>query len=163
MQFVGNNAGTFINRGDIALQYAQLALTGTFENYGTVELVRPGQSDSAAYTPVFIVSTGTLVLHGGEFFCNVADSKSGLIRKTASGGKVILKGQPYLKVANGLAPLQILSNTGTAQDILDFSMVGNGAVGFRLADTFSDTTYGTAYAPNLLVGGTRYEDTTNSF
>ena len=163
MQFVGNNAGTFINRGDIALQYAQLALTGTFENYGTVELVRPGQSDSAIYTPVFIVSTGTLVLHGGEFFCNVADSKSGLIRKTASGGKVILKGQPYLKVANGLAPLQILSNTGTAQDILDFSMVGNGAVGFRLADTFSDTTYGTAYAPNLLVGGTRYEDTTNSF
>ena len=68
-----------------------------------------------------------------------------------------------MKVANGVAPLQILSNTGTAQDILDFSMVGNGAVGFRLSDTFSDTTYGTAYAPNLLVGGTAYEDTTYSF
>jgi hypothetical protein len=104
-----------------------------------------------------------MIVDGGTVVCNLADSKSGLIRKTASGGKLILKGQAYLKVANGLAPLQILSNTGTAQDVMDFSMVGNGAAGFRLADTFSDTTYGTAYAPNLLVGGITYEDTSYNF
>ena len=143
------------------------AITGTLNNYGgVIELTRNGYlntTESATTTPTIDISTGTYLQDGGTLFCSNADSKSGLIRKTASGGKVVLKGQPYLKVANGLAPLQILSNTGTAQDILDFSMVGNGAVGFRLADTFSDTTYGTAYAPNLLVGGTKYEASTYSF
>lgn len=143
------------------------AITGSLNNYGgVIELTRNGYlntTESATTTPTIDISTGTYLQDGGTLFCSNADSKSGLIRKTASGGKVVLKGQPYLKAANGLAPLQILSNTGTAQDILDFSMVGNGAVGFRLADTFSDTTYGTAYAPNLLVNGTRYEATTNSF
>jgi hypothetical protein len=163
--FQTNFAGTLMNYGYIALNYnnSSVPLTGTFENRGDFELVRGGHGEAFAYTPSFVVSTGTLILNGGKFFCNVADSKSGLIRKTASGGKLILQGQPYLKVANGLAPLQILSNTGTAEDVMDFSMVGNGAVGFRLSDTFSDTTYGTAYAPNLLIGGTIYEDTTYSF
>lgn len=143
------------------------AITGSLNNYGgIIELTRNGYlntTESATTTPTIDISTGTYLQDGGTLFCTNADSKSGLIRKTASGGKVVLKGQPYLKVANGLAPLQILSNTGTAQDVLDFSMVGNGATGFRLADTFSDTTYGTAYAPNLLVNGTRYESTTYSF
>jgi hypothetical protein len=143
------------------------AITGSLNNYGgVIELTRNGYlntTESATTTPTIDISTGTYLQDGGTLFCSNADSKSGLIRKTASGGKVVLKGQPYLKAANGLAPLQILSNTGTAQDILDFSMVGNGALGFRLADTFSDTTYGTAYAPNLLVSGVHYQDTTYSF
>mgnify|MGYP003338146785 CR=1 FL=1 len=142
---------------------AGVPLTGTLLNKGTIDLVRGGHGENSTYTPSFVVSTGTLIVDGGTIVCSLADSKSGLIRKTASGGKVVLKGQAYLKAANGLAPLQILSNTGTAQDILDFSMIGNGASGYRLADTFSDTTYGTAYAPNLLVGGTKYEDSTYSF
>jgi hypothetical protein len=143
------------------------AITGSLLNYGgVIELTRNGfgnTTESATSTPTIDISTGTYQQDGGTLFCSNADSRSGLIRKTASGGKVILRGQAYLKVANGLAPLQILSNTGTAQDILDFSMVGNGALGFRLADTFSDTTYGTAYAPNLLVSGVHYQDTTYSF
>lgn len=163
--FQSNFAGTLINYGFIALNYNNnlVPLTGTFENRGDFELVRGGHGEDSNYTPSFVISTGALILNGGKFFCNVADSKSGLIRKTASGGKLILRNQPYLKVANGLAPLQILSNTGTAEDVMDFSMIGNGAAGFRLSDTFSDTTYGTTYAPNLLVGGTAYEDTTYSF
>jgi hypothetical protein len=143
------------------------AITGSLLNYGgVIELTRNGYlntTESTTTTPTIDISTGTYLQDGGTLFCSNADSKSGLIRKTASGGKVVLKGQSYLKAANGLAPLQILSNTGTAQDILDFSMVGNGALGFRLADTFSDTTYGTAYAPNLLVSGVHYQDTTYSF
>jgi hypothetical protein len=75
----------------------------------------------------------------------------------------LLKGQPQLIVSNGLAPLQIISNTGTAQDVHNFGIVGNGSVGFRIADTFSDTTYGTAYAPNLIGTATNNEDTTYTF
>jgi hypothetical protein len=59
-----------------------------------------------------------------------------------------------------LAPIQIISNTGTAQDVEVYSVIDNCAVGFRISDTFSDTTYGTAYSPNILVGGTMLEDTT---
>jgi len=160
-----NAAGTLNNYGYLQLNYnnSVVPLTGTFLNKGTLELVRGGHGESSQFTPSFVISTGTMIVDGGTVVCNLADSKSGLIRKTASGGKLILKGQAYLKTANGLAPLQILSNTGTAQDVMDFSMVGNGASGFRLADTFSDTTYGTAYAPNLLVGGVHYQDTTYSF
>jgi hypothetical protein len=163
--FSTNAAGTLNNYANLQYQYNNVGvpLTGTFYNNGTLELLRPGQSESSTYTPTFVISTGTMILDGGSVICAVSDSKSGLIRKTASGGKLIVKGQVYLKVANGLAPLQILSNTGTAQDVMDFSMVGNGASGFRLADTFSDTTYGTAYAPNLLVGGVHYQSTTYSF
>ena len=163
--FSTNAAGTLNNYGYLQYQYNNggIPLTGTFLNKGTLEVLRPGHSESASYTPTFVISTGTMIVDGGSVICAVSDSKSGLIRKTASGGKLILKGQAYLKVANGLAPLQILSNTGTAQDVLDFSMIGNGAAGFRLADTFSDTTYGTAYAPNLLVGGVLYQDTNYSF
>jgi len=137
------------------------AITGTFNIKGSalLELNRAG-IESASTTPTIDISSGVMTVDGGAVQCTHADSKSGLIRKTSTGGKLILKGQPNLKVANGLAPLQILSNTGTAQDILDFSVITNGAVGFRIADTFSDTTYGTAYAPNLLVGGDKKESIT---
>lgn len=111
-------------------------------------------------TPTIKVTTGTIIVNGGKLECLKADSNSGLIMKKGVGGKVILKGQCYLKAINGLAPIQILDNTSTSQDIFDFSMIGNGAVGFRLADTFTDVTYGTAYAPNLLVGGLIQEDIT---
>lgn len=157
-------AGTIINNGKFNHVYKSADITGTFINNSELFLTRVSFiGESSTNTPTLCVSTGTIILNGGSVYCDKADSKSGLIRKTADGGKLILKNQPYLRVANGLAPLQILSNTGTAQDVMDFSMIGNGASGYRLADTFSDTTYGTAYAPNLLVNGTRYEDSSYSF
>ena len=136
-------------------------ITGTINIYGTVKLTQSYGSEISSTTPTIKLTTGTVLVDGGRLECSVAGSKSGLIRKQATGGKVILKSQCYLKVANGLAPLQILSNTGTAQDIFDFSVIDNCAVNFGLADTFTDVTYGTAYAPNLLIGGIRYEATTN--
>ena len=160
--YLGTMAGTLINEGNMTMIDISI-ITGTFKNFNYINLTRSG-TESASATPTISVSTGTLILSGrSQLECQLADSKSGLIRKTASGGKVVILGQPYLKVANGLAPLQILSNTGTAQDVLNFGVVDNCAAGFRLANTFSDTTYGTAYAPNILGGGTNYEDTTYSF
>jgi len=159
---IGTVAGTLINEGNMTILDVS-TITGTFKNFAYINLVRSG-AESVGVTPTISVSTGTLILNAGsQLECQLADSKSGLIRKTASGGKVVILGQPYFKVANGLAPLQILSNTGTAQDVLNFGLVDNCAVGFRLANTFTDTTYGTAYAPNILGGGTNYEDTTYSF
>ena len=128
---------------------------------GYVNLGRNGV-ESVGSTPSISISTGTVNLSGGaQVVCDLSDSKSGLFRKTASGGKLKISGQSYLKVANGLAPIQILSNTGTAQDVEVYSVIDNCAVGFRISDTFTDTTYGTAYAPNILKGGIMMEDTTN--
>jgi hypothetical protein len=159
---IGTVAGTLINEGNMTISDIS-TITGTFKNFNYINLARSG-AESVGNTPTISVSTGTLILNAGsQLECQLADSKSGLIRKTASGGKVVILGQPYFKVANGLAPLQILSNTGTAQDVLNFGLVDNCAVGFRLANTFTDTTYGTAYAPNILGGGINYEDTTYSF
>jgi hypothetical protein len=148
--FNGSFTGLFSNNGKIYLNGGKLRLSrAPAESANTTPTIRMGSSSS-------------LITNGGSIECTNADSKSGLIRPV-DGCKVVFKGQPYLKVANGLAPLQILSNTGTAQDIYDFSAIDNCAVGFRLADTFTDVTYGTAYAPNLLIGGTKYEATTNDF
>ena len=158
-------SGTLINNGVFNVTTAgagsglMTAITGTLENNGTIELVRFGL-EGALNTPCINVGSGTYIQNSGKLFCQHSDSKSGLIRKSGVGGKVILKGQPYLRVANGLAPLQILSSGGTTQDILNFGVIDNCAVGFRLADKFTDTTYGTTYTPNILVGGTNYEDTT---
>jgi hypothetical protein len=162
---ISSLAGRIINNGTFYHQYASGAITGIFENYGYIELTRDGHSESAGYTPCLVFSSGIFKMDGGTLKCAVADSKSGLIRKTASGGKIIFKGQPYLKVANGLAPIQILSNTGTAQDVYNYGVVDNCASGFQLADTFSDTTYGTAYAPNMVVNltGCNSEAATNDF
>jgi len=136
-------------------------VTGVLEIFGTVFLQRSYPTElNINVTPTIKVTTGTIIVNGGKLECLKADSNSGLIMKKGVGGKVILKGQCYLKAINGLAPIQILDNTSTSQDIFDFSMIGNGAVGFRLADTFTDVTYGTAYAPNLLVGGLIQEDIT---
>ncbi len=136
--------------------------TGTLIINGTLNLNRNG-GEASSNTPTYAVSSGTIIVNGGKVYCGKADSKSGLFRKTATGGKIILRGHPQLIVSNGLAPLQILSNTGTAQDVHNFGVITNGAVGFRIADTFSDTTYGTAYAPNLIGTATNNEDTTYTF
>lgn len=158
-------AGTLIlNNTELYLDLRSASITGTvISNGANITLYRYSASESDANSPCIVVSTGVLGLKGGSLVCAVADSKSGLIRKTADGGRLILSEQVYLKQANGLAPLQILSNTGTAQDVFDFSVIDNCAVSFRLADTFTDVTYGTAYAPNLLIGGVHYEATTNTW
>lgn len=146
-------------------QWYNVGITGNFNILGgTVELWKKLATENSSTTPALKLKSGsTLFIDGGKLFCSVATSLSGLIWKQSDNSKVILKGQPYLKVANGLAPLQITSNVGTAQDVINFGVITNGAVGFRLADTFSDITYGTAYAPNILVGGATYEDTTYDF
>jgi hypothetical protein len=136
--------------------------SGILNIIGTFNINRNG-SEASTNSPTYAISTGTVIVNGGKVTCAKSDSKSGLFRKTASGGKLIFMGNATLKVANGLAPIQILSNTGTAQDILDFSVITNGASGFRLGDTFTDTTYGTAYAPNLLVNGDKKESTSYSW
>ena len=169
-KFIGNLAGTLNIPSNCYLgwsysQWYTSVLTGTVNlNGGTIELFRKIGTENSTTTPAIKVSAGgKLFVDGGKIICSQAGSKSGLIWKQSDTSTVILKGQPYLKVANGLAPLQITSNTGTAQDVMNFGVVTNGAAGFRLADTFSDTTYGTAYAPNILVGGTTYEDTSYDF
>jgi hypothetical protein len=104
-------AGTLINDGaDLYIDRGIPAITGTFTNKGgNINLYRYSVAESDTDSPTIRLSTGSFIMNGGSLVCDVADSKSGLIRKTAYGGKVIFKGQPYLKVANGLAPLQILS------------------------------------------------------
>ena len=135
-------------------------ISGTLNNKGgTIQLLR-STTESATITPTLLISGGTYQQNGGKLLCAVSDSKSGLLRKTATGGKIQLINQAYLKVANGLAPIQIISNTGTAQDVEVYSAIDNCAVGFRISNTFTDTTYGTAYSPNILVGGVMLEDIT---
>lgn len=159
---ISSCAGKIILNGEITHVLKSGDITGNLTILNKLYLDRIGV-ENATNTPTISVSTGTIICNAERIECLKADSLSGLFRKTADTGKLIFKGQPYLKVANGLAPLQILSNTGTAQDVMNFGVVTNCAVGYRLADTFSDTTYGTAYAPNILVGGTTYEDTTYDF
>jgi hypothetical protein len=142
---------------------ANNTITGTVEIFGTVYLKRSNATENVSTTPSLRLTTGTIIVDGGRLECITSGSKSGLIWKKGAGGVVVLKGQCYLKTLNGLAPIQITDNTSTSQDIMDFSMIGNGAAGFQLADTFSDATYGTNYAPNLLIGGTRYEDASYDF
>jgi hypothetical protein len=151
--FMGNIAlsGTLINDGNMTIQGIPI-ISGLLINNNLIELI--------GTDPSLSISTGTYQQNGGKLICNVASSKSGLLRKTATGGKIQLIGQAYLKVANGLAPIQILSNVGTTQNVEVYSVVDNCAAGFRISNTFSDTTYGTTYAPNILVGGTMLEDTT---
>lgn len=154
-------AGTITFEGGKPIQYEDgAAITGMLiYNNCQLELLRVAV-ESIGSTPVIIISTGTVVVNGGKIFCDHADSKSALIRKDASGGKLVFTGQPLLRVSNGLAPIQITSNTGTAQDVYDHSFRGNGASGFELADAFTDTDYfGTSFAPNLVVVGLIQEDT----
>lgn len=155
-------SGELINDGEMFTFY-KIDVGGIFKNNNYV-LLSNSTTETASNTATLNVTTGGIFIqNGGKLECDSVISKSGLIRKSGDNTKVIFKGQPQLKVANGLAPLQILSNVGTAQDVMNFGCITNGAVGFRLSDTFTDTTYGTAYAPNGLVGGTNYEDTTYDF
>ena len=166
----GAMAGTLelSSDSDVIMGFSQWTvadITGTLiSNGGKIELEKSSASSNAAATPAIkLGSGGTFIMDGGSLVCNDAAVISGLIWKKADNSKVVLKGQPYLKTANGLAPIQITSNVGTAQDIINFGCVTNGGVGFRLDDTFSDVTHGATYAPNILVGGTNYEDTTYDF
>ncbi len=153
-------SGTITVRGKFKHDGKSGLITGLISNENAViELIRRF-TESATDTPTLQISSGTYKQDGGKLFCALADSLSGLIRKTATGGKVQFYGQAYMKVTNGLAPIQILANTGTTQDVEVYSVIDNCAIGFRISDTFTDTTYGTAYAPNILVGGTMLEDTT---
>lgn len=155
-------SGTLNNTGRMELWYA-VTTSGTINNTNFISIDNSNGNENGTGTPCIILSgaSGTYKQDGGKLIILRSDSKSGAIRKTASGQKVQLSGQAYIKVSNGLAPIQITSNTGTAQDIEDYSLIDNCAVGFRIADTFTDTTYGTAYAPNLLKLGVKFEDTTN--
>jgi hypothetical protein len=144
-------SGTLINDGNMIIGGIPI-ISGLLINNNVIELI--------GTDPSLSISTGTYQQNGGKLICNVVASKSGLLRKTATGGKIQLIGQAYLKVANGLAPIQILSNVGTSQNVEVYSVVDNCAAGFRISNTFSDTTYGTTYAPNILVGGTMLEDIT---
>ena len=139
-------------------------ITGTLNIYGEIQLLRSyGSEVNESVTPTLPLSTGVILIDSGILKCSLSTSKSGLITKYGTGGTLILKGQPYLKVSNGLAPLYIKSNTGTSQDVYNFGIVGNGATGFRIADTFSDATYGTAYAPNLIGTATNNENSNYNF
>jgi hypothetical protein len=138
-------------------------ITGIINNNnGKINLIRPTDvAESATQTPTLRLNGGTYIQTGGSLTCPHADSKSGLIQMIGTGSKVILRSQPQLKVANGLAPIQVLSNT--SKEIFDYSVIDNCAAGFRLGDTFSDATYGTPYAPTLMVGGDLFESTTNNW
>jgi hypothetical protein len=158
---ISSLAGTITNNGVFNINgYQSAIITGTVLNNNYIELFRTSSENSLDTPTIKLGNGGVYQQNGGKLICNVATSKSGLIQKTATNSKIQLTGQAYLKVANGLAPIQILSNTGTAQDVEVYSVIDNCAVGFRISDTFSDTTYGTAYAPNILVGGTMLEATT---
>ena len=111
-------------------------------------------------TPTFPISTGKVVIEGAsKIICPHADSKSGLFQKIGEG-KIIMKGFPSLIVSNGLSPIQILSNSGTAQDvhIAQANSNCNGTT-YGLKLIFGDTTYGTTYAPNDVLKGVVFENT----
>lgn len=157
-------AGTIEAKGVLNLDaYLSGIITGTLlNNNARIELFRSTVESDINFTPTIKLGNGgEYHQSAGKLICKVSDSKSGLIQKLATNSKTKLSNQAYLEVANGLAPIQILSNVGTAQDIEDYSLIDNCAVGFRIADTFTDITYGTAYAPNLLKLGAKMEDTTN--
>jgi hypothetical protein len=150
------SGSTFTNKGDLKMYFdSAYVLSGTLNaSYSNIELI----STSSAPC-IRIDATGWYNQRGGKLYCNDATSKAGLLMKTANGSKVTLSGEAYLKVTNGLAPIQITSNTGTAPDIEVFSVIDNCAVGYRLLDTFTDATYGPNYAPNDTVGGFKRENT----
>lgn len=144
--------GTLVNNGYLFFlrSFNTTGITGRFENNGTIEITRATQPENVDRTPYIQVGSGTFISNIGKLFCPHSDSKSGLIRKTATGGKVVLI-NTWLHVANNLHPIQILSNTGTAQDVIiegcKTDYVGNMAL------AFSDTTYGATYAPNYKGSG----------
>jgi hypothetical protein len=153
-------SGTLNNTGRMLLFYRVLC-AGTIKNNNFISIDNGNGNENIGGSPcIALDGTGKYIQNGGVLHILRADSLSGAIRKTGTGQKIQLYGQAYIRVTNGLAPIQIISNTGTAQDVEVYSVIDNCAVGFRMADTFTDTTYGTAYAPNILVGGTMLEDTT---
>ena len=159
---LGLIAGTLINEGYV-MQYNNNSanpVTGKIVNKGYWGMYRAGQAENSTYTACLVVSTGTIILDGGQMECTEVASKSGIIRKTSTG-TIVLKGQPSLKVANGLSPIQILGSALNG-NIKNYGCITNCPNGFGILDTFSDTTYGTAYAVNDLVGGINYEDSTNN-
>jgi len=141
-----------------------LTFTGgeLINNNATIILARTGVEGSIS-TPTIRLNGGKYIQTGGQLICNNADSLSGLITMLGTGSKVVLKGQPYLKVANGLAPIQVLSNT--SKDVYNYGVIDNCAIGNRIADTFSNTTYGATFAPNMIVNltGCNSEETTNNW
>jgi hypothetical protein len=141
--------GLIINNGTIESQYNSSIITGKIINNGIIELTRDGQSEATAggiYSPVLIFSTGTYQ-GNGDLICDVADSKSGLIRVVGAANIFIKQGQ-YLKVANGLAPIQILTTAGSTT-IYDFGAVSNVSQATYDA-AFTDTTYGATSAPTYV-------------
>lgn len=156
---LSNCAGTINNYGQMLLRY-NISVSGLLMNNNFISITNFGTESPAGSPTIILSGSGVYQQNGGKLIIIDSNSKSGAIRKTSNGSKIQLTNQAYIKVANGLAPIQILSNVGTAQDVEIYSVIDNCAVGFRISNTFSDTTYGTAYAPNILVGGTMLEATT---
>jgi hypothetical protein len=155
-------AGTIINHGYIRFYYRTPAVTGKVINKGVVETWSDNTANDG-YQPTIVVSTGTWIQDGGQLICQMtsAISKSGIIRKTGTG-KVIFKNQPLIKVANGLAPVEIIGSSANG-NIMNFGCITNCAAGFGLLNTFSDNSYNTPHYPVIdLVGGILYEDSTNN-
>ena len=157
---VSSCAGTLNNTGRMLLNY-KVTCTGTIRNNNFISIDNTGGENSTNTPCIALGGTGKYIQNGGQLYILRADSLSGAIRKTGTGQNIQLLNQAYIRVTNGLAPIQIISNSGTAQDVEVYSVINNCAVGFRMADTFTNTTYGTAYAPNILKGGIMMEDTTN--
>ena len=157
-------AGTLINHGYIRAHYKSGEITGKLINKGVIEnWSDKGDDGIDSYQPCLVVSTGTFIQDGGQLICPIGfpGTKSGLIRKTGTG-KVVFKNQPLIKVANGLAPIEILGSSANG-NIMNFGCITNCATGFGLLNTFSDTSYnGTHYPIVDLVGGVLYEDSTNN-
>jgi hypothetical protein len=157
-------AGTLINHGYIRAHYKSASITGKLINKGVIETWSDkGNDGNDAYQPCLVISTGTFIQDGGQLICPIGfpGTKSGLIRKIGTG-KVVFKNQPLIKVANGLAPIEILGSSANG-NISNFGCITNCADGFGLLNTFSDTSYnGTHYPIVDLVGGSLYEDPTNN-
>jgi hypothetical protein len=162
--YISTLAGTLINHGYIKNLYRSGAITGKLINKGVIETWSDKGDDGLdIYQPCIVVSTGTFIQDGGQLICPIGfpGTKSGLIRKTGTG-KVVFKNQPLIKVANGLAPIEILGSSANG-NIMNFGCITNCASGFGLLNTFSDTSYnGTHYPIVDLVGGVLYEDSTNN-
>jgi hypothetical protein len=142
--------------------YGSYYCAGTYTISGGTVMVKGVLGDSWKGTPsdvnLISLTGGTLLLDGAEVIHTSLNSTVCCISKTS--GNLSIAGQTKFKVSNAKSPIKCTANTSASKDIYLFSAISN----------CDGTTYGLGYAfdggsfaPNDLVGGTKYEDTTYIF
>lgn len=152
IEFTANNWAV-TNFGQIYLSAYGIMMqtyTGKFINRGRIESVGAFTNNTAM---ILLNQTGATFENYGEIISNDTDITDALITKTAG----ILKLFPgsRLKVSNAKSPIRCTTTGSTSRDIYMFNCVTNcDGTTYGLGFAFS----GGSFAPNDLVGGTKYEN-----